>query len=94
MTRSTLMKLSAMVLSLGLVTGCATTDQMTQMQADIAKAQQSADAALAAANEAKSAAGVADNKAAAAMDAANAAQNAADDCTERCDRIMQKAMSK
>ena len=94
MTRSTLMKMSAMVLSLGLVTGCATTDQMKQMQADITKAQQSADAALAAANEAKSAAGVADNKATAAMDAANAAQNAADDCTERCDRIMQKAMSK
>ena len=63
MTRSTLMRMSAMVLSLGLVTGCATTDQMTQMQADIAKAQQSADTALAAANEAKSAAGVADNKA-------------------------------
>ena len=94
MTRSTLMKLSAMVLSIGLVTGCATTDQMKQMQADITKAQQSADAALAAANEAKSTAGMADNKAAAAMDAANAAQNAADDCTERCDRIMQKAMSK
>ena len=87
MTGSTLMKLSAMVLSIGLVAGCATTDQMKQMQADITKAQQSADAALAAA-------GVADNKAAAAMDAANAAQNAADDCAERCDRNMQKAMSK
>ncbi|MCB1856710.1 MAG: outer membrane lipoprotein OprI [Gammaproteobacteria bacterium] len=69
------------------LSGCATTDQIKQMQADITKAQESADAALAAAREA-------DNKAEAAMEAANVAQQSADECSERCNRIMQKAMQK
>ena len=88
MSKKTLSKLSAMVLSLGLVTGCATSSQLKQLEADIAKAQQTAADALVAANDAKAAG------ATAAMDAATAAQNAADDCSERCDRMMQKAMSK
>ncbi len=70
-----------------LLGGCATTDEIKQMQADIVRAQEQADAALAAAEEA-------DRKATAAMDAANVAQDSADDCSERCNRIMQKAMSK
>jgi hypothetical protein len=94
MSKKTLSKLSAMVLSLGLVTGCATSSQLKQLEADIAKAQQTAADALVAANDAKAAAGTADTRATAAMDAATAAQNAADDCSERCDRMMQKAMSK
>jgi hypothetical protein len=77
MKKTTLLKLSAMALSLGLVTGCATTEQM---QADIAKAQETADAAMAKAN--------------AAMDAANAAQASADECNERCSRMAEKAMAK
>ncbi|MCG8427023.1 MAG: Lpp/OprI family alanine-zipper lipoprotein [Chromatiales bacterium] len=87
MKKSTLVKLSALVLSLGLLSGCASTEQLKQMQADIAKAQQTADAALAAAKDA-------DRKAGAAMKAANAAQAAADECAERCDRMMNKAMAK
>ena len=94
MSKKTLLKLSAMVLSLGLVTGCASTDRVKQLEADIAKAQQTSADALVAANEAKSAAGAADSKATAAMDAATAAQNAADDCSERCNRMMEKAMAK
>ncbi len=50
MMKSTLTKLSAVVLTLGLVTGCASTDQLKQMQTDISKAQETADAAMAAAN--------------------------------------------
>ena len=87
MIKHTYAKLAVMVLVLGLVSGCATTDQMKQMQADIDQATQRADAALAAAK-------AADSRAAAAMDAANAAQNQADDCSERCNRVMSKAMSK
>ncbi len=37
MMKNTLTKLSVVALTLGLVTGCATTDQLTQMQADITK---------------------------------------------------------
>jgi hypothetical protein len=77
MKKTTLLKLSAMALSLGLVTGCATTEQM---KADIAKAQETADAAMAKAN--------------AAMDAANSAQASADECNERCSRMAEKAMAK
>jgi len=87
MIKRNVAKLAVLTLVLGLVSGCATTDQMKQMQADIDRAQESADAALAAAN-------AADSKASAAMDAASAAQNQADDCSERCNRIMSKAMSK
>ena len=94
MKKSTLLKLSAMVLSLGLVTGCASTDQLKQMQADITRAQDTASAAISDAKEALSAADEADRKASAAMNAANAAQNAADECSERCDRMMQKSMAK
>ena len=94
MNKRTLLKLSAMVLALGLVTGCASTDQLKQMQADISKAQQTADAAISDAQEALSAADEADRKASAAMNAANAAQSAADECAERCDRMMSKAMAK
>lgn len=85
--RQTIAKLAVGVLALGLVAGCATTDQMKQMQADITKAQESADAALAAAK-------AADSRAGAAMDAATAAQNQADECSERCNRIFSKAMRK
>ncbi len=94
MTKNALLKISALALGVGLLSGCATTDQLKQMQADIAKAQQTADAALSAANRADSNAGAAMNKANAAMDAAQAAQAAADECAERCDRILNKAMAK
>jgi hypothetical protein len=94
MTKSTLKKLAAMALTLGLVTGCASTEQMKQMQTDITKAQEDAAAALSAAQSASQTAGNADRKADAAMNAANAAQAAADECAEKCDRIMQKSMAK
>ncbi|MCP5417399.1 MAG: hypothetical protein H6965_09925 [Chromatiaceae bacterium] len=80
-------KLVLLTMVLGVASGCATTDHMKQMQADIQAAQERADAALAAAK-------AADSRATAAMDAATAAQNQADDCSERCNRVMSKAMSK
>lgn len=87
MKKSTLVKFAALALTLGLVSGCATTEQLKQMQADIAKAQETATSAMSAASDA-------DRKATAAMNAANAAQNAADECSERCERMMQKSMAK
>jgi len=87
MMKRTIEKLAIMALVLGLVSGCASTDQLKQMQAGIDRAQERADAALAAAK-------AADSRASAAMDAANAAQNQADDCSERCTRVIRKAMSK
>ncbi|WP_428609324.1 Lpp/OprI family alanine-zipper lipoprotein [Sedimenticola sp.] len=94
MTKSTLTKLAAMALTLGLVTGCASTDQIKQMQADIANLKDSTSAAMSAAKDAKLTADTADRKASAAMNAANAAQAAADECAEKCDRVAQKAMMK
>jgi flagellar biosynthesis/type III secretory pathway protein FliH len=82
-----LLKLAALTLGLGLVTGCATTEQLKQMQADITKAQESADAALAAAYDASAAAGK-------AQSTADAAAQAAKQCEERCNRIMEKSMAK
>jgi formate-dependent nitrite reductase cytochrome c552 subunit len=94
MTKNILIKFSALALVLGLMSGCATTEQLKQMQADIERAQQSADSAQQSADAALSAAQDADRKAGAAMDAANAAQASADECSERCERMMHKAMSK
>ncbi|MET0104517.1 MAG: Lpp/OprI family alanine-zipper lipoprotein [Sedimenticola sp.] len=91
MTKRTMIKLSAMALTLGLVTGCASTDQL---KADIAAAQDAANAAMSAAKAAQLSADDADRKASAAMNAANAAQASADECAERCDRMMNKAMAK
>ena len=78
---------AALMLAAGLLGGCVTTDQVKQLEADLARAQETADAALAAAE-------VAERKANAAMEAANAAQDSANECSERCDRMMQKVMAK
>ncbi len=62
MTKNTLTKLAAMALTLGLVTGCASTDQLKQMQADIADLKDTSSAAMSAANDAKLTAETADRK--------------------------------
>ena len=87
MCRNICPKTAALLLAAGLLAGCVTTDQVKQMEADLARAQETADAALAAAE-------VADRKASAAMDAANTAQDSANECSERCDRMMKKVMAK
>lgn len=94
MKKSVLVKMAGLVLALGLVSGCATTESVKQLQADVATAQAAADNALSAANAAKSDVGAASRKADDAMAAANAAKRAADECNEKCSRIMQKAMAK
>lgn len=97
MTKNTLTKIAALTLSIGLLGGCA--GQQTQAEIDaqkaaVGKAQQTADAALKAAQQAQATADEADRKAKAAMDAANAAQAAADESAERTNRAMRKAMQK
>ena len=95
MTKKTLLgKLAVVVLGLGLVTGCATTEQMQKLQADVARAQETADAALAKANAAKEQAGDAQISANAANSRADDAAAAAEKCTEKCSRMMEKAMAK
>ncbi len=89
-----LMKLAAVTLGLGLVSGCATTEQLNKMQADITRAQETADAALAAANGASSAAADAQRQADAALSTANHAQRTAAECNEKCSRMMEKTLAK
>ena len=49
--KATMMKTAAMVLGLGLLAGCASTDQLTKMEADVASAQAAADSAMQAAKQ-------------------------------------------
>jgi Tfp pilus assembly protein PilX len=82
-----------MVLGLGLLAGCATTD-MSKLEADVANAQAAADAAMKAAKEAQLDAATAQGTADAAMKAANSAADAAEACNEKCGRMSEKAMAK
>ncbi|MEN8168079.1 MAG: alanine-zipper protein, partial [Pseudomonadota bacterium] len=68
--------------------------QLTKMEADIANAQATADAAMKAAKQAQLDAASAQGTADSAMSAASAAQAAADECSERCSRMAEKAMAK
>lgn len=92
--KTTMMKTAAIVLGLGLLAGCASTDQLTKMEADIANAQATADSAMKAAKEAQLDASSAQGTADSAMSTAAAAQAAADECNERCSRMSEKAMAK
>jgi hypothetical protein len=92
--KTTMMKTAVLILGLGLLAGCASTDQLTKMEADIAKAQETADAAMKAAKQAQLDAANAQGTADSAMSAASAAQAAADECNERCSRMSEKAMAK
>ena len=82
-----MIRTAAVILGVGLLAGCASSDRLTKMEADIANAQAAADAALKAANTAQ-------DTADSAMSAANAAQAAADECSERCSRMSEKAFAK
>lgn len=92
--KTTMMKTAALVLSIGLLAGCASSDKLTKMEADIANAQATADAAMKAAKQAQLDAASAQGTADSAMSAANAAQAAADECSERCSRVSEKAFYK
>ncbi|HHH39693.1 MAG TPA: gamma-glutamyltranspeptidase [Sedimenticola sp.] len=94
MTKKTVLTLSVLALVTGLASGCATTDEINALKAQVVKAQQTADEAMSMAETANTNAASASEQAAAAMSAADAAQNAADNCSERCDRMMEKAMAK
>lgn len=87
-------KPAILILSLGLLAGCASTEQLTKMEADIAKAQETADAALKAAKEAQLDAAAAQGTADSALSTANSAQASADEANERINRMSEKAMAK
>ena len=92
--KTTMMKTAAIVLGLGLLAGCASTDKLEKMEADVAKAMETADAAMKAAKQAQLDAASAQGTADSAMSAASAAQATADECNERCTRLSEKAMAK
>jgi hypothetical protein len=89
--KTTMMKTAAMILTVGLFAGCATNKGLEE---DVANAQAAADAAMKAAKEAQLDAATAQGTADAALKAANEAKDAAEACTERCERMSEKAMAK
>jgi GGDEF domain-containing protein len=84
-------KIAAMILSVGLFAGCATSSNLEE---DIANAQAAADAAMKEAKEAQLDAATAQGTADAALKAANTAKDTAEACNERCGRMSEKAMAK
>ncbi len=99
--KRTLSMTAAIALSVGMLAGCASTTQLEELKAEIAKSSEASATALSTANKAaaaaKSAQATADSakaRADAAMDAANTARRASDDHKEQHARMMQKAMSK
>jgi murein lipoprotein len=100
MTR-TLSMTAAIALSVGLLSGCASTAQLEELKAEVAKATEKAEKAMDVADKAADSAEAAQTsaedakaRADAAVDAANAARRASDDQQKMYDRMMQKAMSK
>lgn len=95
------LKATAVVLVLGLASGCASTDRFDQMQAtvdsasrDAAAAKSAAEAARAAADSAAQSAAAAQSTADRAMSAASEAQSCCDANRDRLERMFQRTMSK
>jgi len=91
---NTMLKTAVVILGVGLLAGCASSDKLTKMEADIANAQATADAAMKAAKQAQLDAASAQSTADNAMSAADEAQTAAERCSERCSRMSEKAFAK
>lgn len=96
-----LMKVSALVLVFGLVTGCASQDAIEQAQAtadnaarDAAAARSAAEAARAAADSAAQTAAAAQRTADQALAAAEEAQSCCDANRDRLERMFQRGMQK
>lgn len=96
--KTTVLKASALLLTLGLATGCANTDEVRaiadQAAADAAAAASAAEAARAAADRAAQAASNAQSTADRALSAANGAQACCDANKEAMERMFQRSMSK
>lgn len=97
--KRTVLKASAILLTLGLAAGCATTgdDMQASVQraaADAAAAASAAEAARAAADRAAQAAANAQATADRALSAANGAQSCCNANKEAMERMFQKSMSK
>ena len=94
------LKVSALVLLLGLASGCATTGQNEAMEsanraaADAAAAVSAAEAARAAADRAAQSAASAQSTADRALSAATGAQGCCDANRDSMERMFQKSMSK
>lgn len=89
-----LARVSAVVLVLGLASGCATTQQIEAMRADVDKAMQDAAAAQAAANDARAAAASAQGTADQALSAARACTDKCNAVEERMRRMSEQRMTK
>lgn len=80
-------RLAAIVLALGLFSGCA-------YNTEIQKAHDAAAAAQSAAEAAQATAAAADQKAERALQQAAQARQAADECSAKCDRMFEKSQMK
>ena len=93
--KKTVLTMSALLLTLGLATGCATTgDDDWATAADVAAAASAAEAARAAADRAAQAAASAQSTADQALSAATEAQTCCEANREAMDRMFKKTMSK
>jgi hypothetical protein len=106
--KRTLSMTAAIALSIGMLSGCATTAQLEELKAEFAKSFENSATALSTANQAstdasnaqttadsaKARADAAMDRANAAIDAANTSRRASDDNKETLSRMMQKAMAK
>lgn len=95
MNKRRLMSLQAVGFAAALMLGgCATTDEINQLRADVEAAQRSAEAAQASANSAQASADQAQRSADQALQAAADAQTCCDANTERLNRAFERMMLK
>ena len=92
--RNALIKTLAIAAVLGLLSGCATTEQIAQIQATADKALETANNAADRANNAQSTANQALDAARKAQAAADAAQACCNENSQKIDRAFEKSMRK
>ena len=100
-TFQTATRLSVIALAIALISGCASTGSVSDLEAQLEAAQQeaaaaksAADAANAKADEARQMASGAQSTANQALNAANQAQASSDATNEKIDRMFQRSQSK
>lgn len=92
--RNALIKIFAIVAILGFLSGCATTEQIAQIQATADKALETANNATDRANNAQSTANQALDAARKAQATADAAQSCCNENSQKIDRAFEKSMRK
>ena len=92
--KTTIVKATAIALALGMLGGCATTEEIAQIRATAEKALSTANSATSRADNALSVANSALDAANSAQSTAEAAQACCSENTSRLDKMFEKAMAK